>query len=59
MPLFKVSGWYIATVYVDRIVKAENEAEAKNKAWSEDYIDEIQQDSDIGDFESDKVEVIK
>lgn len=52
MPIYKVSGWCQVTKYVDRIVEAEDESDAGNKAWSGDYIDEIEHGEDnIGDFE--------
>jgi hypothetical protein len=60
MPLYKVSGWYEVTKYVERIVEADSRSEAENKAWSGDYIDEIEHDEDaIGDLEITETEEIE
>lgn len=59
MPIYKVEGFYSVTKYVQRIVEADSESEARDKAWSCDYVDEIEDgEEDISDFESTDVEEI-
>jgi hypothetical protein len=59
MPKYSVEGYYKVTKYVDRIVEADNMTEARHKAWSDDYEDEIERDEEsISDFEATDVEEI-
>jgi hypothetical protein len=60
MKTYKVTGFYTVTKYVERTVIAENENDAKNKAWSGFYEAETETGQDEGDFEiTDEAEEVK